>query len=55
MNDIEREDISEQIELEKVVDTNNIPYDKLMRVIIDFVLDAYSHDIRPHVRIASDR
>jgi len=39
MSIIDREDIHEQIELAKVVDVENIPYEKLMGVLIGFVYD----------------
>ena len=36
---MDREDIYELDELEKIIDTDNIPFEKLIRVFIDFIFD----------------
>ena len=39
MNNIKSEDVYEQLELEKVVNINIIPYEKLLRAIIGFIFE----------------
>jgi len=39
MDIMDREDIYELDELEKIIDTDNIPFEKLMRVFIGFICD----------------
>ena len=39
MSNIDREDIYELNELEKVIDIENIPYEKLMGIFIGFIID----------------